>query len=387
MVSSRAGGLIGFTADASESLIDAGHEVTIFSTNLGPVPSSGEFRKLTPDEMPAAADKLDIELFDVEHPRRLVHSPDLARRLNDVAGEFDLVHVHSLWLHPQYAGARAARRNDVPYVVSPHGALDPALRGRGRARKALTSTLWQNRMLREAGVLHITTEEEGELIADVAPNVPRRVVPNGIWVDRLADPQADGERFRDRHLQGHSGKVILYFGRITFKKGIDILLRAFAQAAPEGTRLAIVGPDDEGLGPQLEALATELGVASATVFTGPLYGRDRADALAAADVWALPSHTENFGIAVVEAMALGCACVVSPAVNLAPAISQAGAGVVAELDPQVFGSAMAELLADEPRRAAVSASAREFAQRYDWSRVAPQLAELYADLLAGRMER
>ena len=96
-------------------------------------------------------------------------------------------------------------------------------------------------------------------------------------------------------------------------------------------RLAIVGPDDEGLTPALRALAGREGVAESVVFTGMLRGDDKLDALAAADVWALPSHTENFGNAVVEALAAGRAAVISPAVNIAPEIAAAGAGVVAPL--------------------------------------------------------
>ena len=85
----------------------------------------------------------------------------------------------------EFAGQWAARRAGVPYVVSPHGALDPYLRQHGRLRKALTDAAWQRRMLRNAVLLHITTEQEGELIKDIAPCTPRYTVPVGVWTVRF----------------------------------------------------------------------------------------------------------------------------------------------------------------------------------------------------------
>ena len=118
-------------------------------------------------------------------------------------------------------------------------------------------------------------------------------------------------------------------GRISHKKGIDILIRALpaiAERVPD-VRLVIVGPDDEGLSRQLAALADAKGIEDLVVFTGMLREDGRLAALAAASVWALPSKTENFGNSVIEAMAAGLPVVVSPAVNLAPAIQAGDAGV------------------------------------------------------------
>lgn len=379
MFSSRFGGPVTMVADAAESLASLGAEVTVFASDLGKAPWAGDWRSIEPDELPPNADRLDYELFPVRWPQRLMYSPELAARLDEVVGDFDLVHIHSLWLHPQYAGQRSARRHGRPYIVSPHGALDPYLRRRGRARKAATSLLWQNAMLRHADRLHVTTADEQKLIADIAPDVPRAIVPNGLWIDRLAPPDADAERFRRRHMDGFDGPLVMFLGRLNFKKGVDVLIDAFALATAKNrdARLAVVGPDDEGLLATLEGQVIDLGIEGRVVFTGALYGEDRTDALAAADVWALSSHSENFGIAVVEAMAAGAATVISPAVNLAPDVLAADAGLVAEQSPEPFAAALATLLEDEQRRAAIAENGRRWVQRYDWSVVGPQLLELY----------
>ena len=163
------------------------------------------------------------------------------------------------------------------------------------------------------------------------------------------------------------------------KKGLDRLIRAFAIASRrfDGTRLVIAGPDDEGLRPQLEALARSEGVGERVVFPGMLHGPDRLAALAGADVWALASHTENFGIAVVEALAAGVPTLVSPAVNLAGEIERAGAGFVAEPEPEPFARALAYLLEDEGRRRSYSERGREFARRFDWDALAPRIVDMY----------
>jgi glycosyltransferase involved in cell wall biosynthesis len=259
----------------------------------------------------------------------------------------------------------------VPYVVSPHGALDPWLRQRGRLRKAVAGLLWQRRMLDGAAALHFTSEAESRLAGRFSEGVPRVVVPLGVsWADfqELPPPASVGE-----------GPVVLALGRIAAKKGLDMLIRAFAltrRRFPAAT-LVVAGPDDEGLRPRLEELARSEGVGDAVVFPGMLTGRDKLAALAAADVWALASHTENFGIAVVEALAAGAPTLVSPAVNLAGEIERAGAGVVSETKPEAFAGALAYLLEDEERRAQYGERGRKFAQRYDWEALAPRIVELY----------
>jgi glycosyltransferase involved in cell wall biosynthesis len=267
----------------------------------------------------------------------------------------------------------------VPYVASPHGGLDPFQRRHGRLRKRVSWLLWQREMLERAALIHVTTQAESDLIADIAPQVPRSVVPCAVHTQEFAELPAR-ERFRNGHLNGYDGPLVLFLSRLTYKKGLDALVRAFAYARRElECRLAIAGPDDEGLRPSLERLASTLGVGADVHFCGPLYGDERLAALASAEVWALPSYTENFGIAVVEALAAGRAVVISPAVNISADMAAAEAGLVADMSPQGFGGALVEVLTNDGCRAALQSQARSFAQRYDWRVVAPQLVEMYRE--------
>lgn len=378
LITARAGGTPAFVTEGAEALEPLGVSSTLFATDLGDTPTAGGARRVSPEELPANARQLDLHLFPVQQPHRLAYSPSMARHLARVTAEFDLVHVHSLWLFPQFAAQWAARRSRVPYIVSPHGSLDPYLRSHGRLRKAVTNALWQTQMLREAALLHVTTEEEGALIADIAPATPRHTVPVGIWLDRLQSA-GDGARFRARFLDGRDADVVLFFGRITYKKGLDLLINSFAHVArvSDTAMLVIAGPDDENLRPRLQRLVDQHGLGGRVIFTGPLYHQDRADAFKAATVWALSSYTENFGIAVMEALAAGIPTIISTEVNLAGIIREHDAGIVAGTTPDAFGPALARLIVQKERHAALASRGQDLATQYDWRRVAPRLEEMY----------
>jgi glycosyltransferase involved in cell wall biosynthesis len=375
----RTGGPAVLVVELAQALEDQGVASTVFTTDMARAPAAWSGERITDGDLPDGAEGLDIRVFPLQRPYRLAYSRPLARALREEAGGFDVVHVHSLFLHPQFVAYRAARRAGIPHVVSPHGSLDPYLRRRGRARKAVNDALWQRAMLDSAALLHVTSDDEATLVSDVARDVPRAVVPLGIDWARFQQ-RGDAQRFRERHLGGEEGPVVLFLGRLTFKKGIDILIEAMADVVRRhpAARLAIVGPDDENLRPELEALAERLGIGHAVVFTGMLTGDDRADALAAARLWALSSHTENFGVAVVEAIAAGLPVVISRAVNIAPDLEAGGVALVPELEAAAFAAAIGGLLEDDELAGSMGARAREFARRYDWAAVAPRFVEMYA---------
>jgi glycosyltransferase involved in cell wall biosynthesis len=370
-LAARTGGPAVAAIELARVAAEHGVEPMIFATDAAFPAGTASGAAVTPEELPAEAAEVPTRLFPLRRPYRLARSPELRKALRREIGGYDALHIHSLYLYPQRVAAKAARRKGVPYVVSPHGALDPWLRKRGRVRKALAGLAWQRRMLQRAAALHFTSEEESSLAGSFAPGVPRKVVPLGIdWASfqELPPPASFGE-----------GPVVLALGRLAAKKGLDLLIAAFALARtrfPTAT-LVVAGPDDEGLQSGLQEQARARGVGDAVVFPGMLTGRDKLAALAAADVWALASHTENFGIAVVEALASGVATLISPAVNLAGEIERAGAGVVSDTKPEAFAGALSYLLEDTERRAQYAERGREFARRYDWDAVAPQIVQLY----------
>jgi glycosyltransferase involved in cell wall biosynthesis len=359
---------------------------TIYATDAAQPASSKPFRRLAPSDLPERADEVALRVFRTTPPRQLGFSPALARALYRDVRHADLVTIHSLNLFPQLAAYAAARQAGKPFIVTPHGALDPWLRRNSPRAKAVNGYLWQDRMLRSADALHFTTAEEARLAAISMTHGREYVIPNGVDVERFSQP-GDGHAFRDQALGGHGGTVVLFLGRVARKKGIDLLIRAFGPIARRlDAVLAVVGPDDEGLVAELARLAADVGVAERVRFVGPLYGRAQLDALAGADVWALTSYTENFGNAVVEAMAARRAVLVSTAVNLAPDVERSGAGVVTGLDAEEISLHLSNLLEDASLRAALGSRAAAFAAGYDWRSVAPRLTAMFEEVVRRHRE-
>jgi glycosyltransferase involved in cell wall biosynthesis len=373
----RVGGPAVTAVGSSVAVREHGVEATIFATDMARAVTARDKRRVTPDELPAGAERLDVHLFRARSPYRLAYAPAMRKALRRRITSYDVVHIHSLFLYPQFIAFREAATVDVPYIVSPSGALDPYLRRRSVVIKAITDALWQRRMLDGAAALHFKTEEEARLVSDLRLAPPAHVVPNGLSCsDFSALPPPDPFRRR----VAAEGPLVLSLGRLSWKKGLDVLISAFARArkrVPAAT-LVIAGPDDEGLEPGLRAQAEREGVADDVRFVGLLLGREKLEALGATDVWALSSHTENFGIAVVEALAAGRAVLVSDAVNLASEIELADAGVVAPPEPVAFADALAPLLDSPAERARLGSAARGFARRFDWSAVAPAFVSMYS---------
>jgi len=359
------------------ALDELGVSSCVFATDAVTAASAPDRRHAVSEDLPAMAANVDFRLFPVVPPRRLAFSPALHRALRKGRPP-DVLRIHSLFLFPQWSAYRYALETGTPYLVSLHGALDPWLRRRGRPRKRLVDALWQKDMLERAAAIHVTTEEERDATSDVAPRVPRVLVSNGINTADFCD-LPDPALFRRSALDGFDGQLVSYLGRISRKKGIDILLRAFAIIVDDfpDTMLAIIGPDDEGLGAKLERLARDLGIAARVRFTGPAYGPDRLAAFAATDIWVLPSHTENFGVAVIEAMAAGLPVVISKEVNIARAAREAAAALICEVDPGDVARQLRILLTSPTQAAQLGDNGRAFAANYEWPKVARELHAAY----------
>ena len=377
IVSSRIGGPALNLVQSAIALRDVGVDSTIFATDLGLALSARSRERVGPGDLPPGADSVDLRLFPARMPYRLAYAPALGRQLRQEVARYDAVHIHSLFLYPQFTAFRSAQAAAVPYIVAPCGALDPHLRTRNRLAKRVTDALWQRRMLNGAAVLHYKTADEAMLVEDLAFSAPREVIPNGIHWDEFQDlpPRA---LFRDAYLGGTDEPVILFLGRLSHKKGLDVLLDAFQRLRRTlPATLVIAGPDDEMLAPAIQRRATALGVGERVHLVGMLDRETRRAALSAADAWVLPSRTENFGTAVVEALAAGVPTVISTAVNLAPDLQAAEAALVVPVEAGPVADALTHVLADRETAERLSRKGRAFARCFDWAAVAPQLRALY----------
>jgi glycosyltransferase involved in cell wall biosynthesis len=358
-------------------------ERVIYATDAAQPASVQPFRRLSPTDLPDGASDVAIRVFRTRPPYKFGFSPGLWHALQRAVPRADLVTIHSLNLFPQYAAFTTAIRATVPYIVTPHGALSPWFASNSQLAKKITDSTWQRRMLAHAAAIHFTTQEEARLAGELTAPAPYVVIPNGVDLSRFVAP-ASRNGFRVRYLDGYEGEVVLFLGRIAKEKGIDLLIRGFAEvSAQRDALLVIAGPGDESLSGELVQLVNFLGLGGRVRFIGPLYGNDHVAALAAADVWALTSHTESFGNAVLEAMAAGCPVLVSSGVNLSREIERADAGVVTALSVEDIARALHFLLADPGMRARLRSTGRAFAQRFDWPTIASELLRTYRQVAVG----
>jgi glycosyltransferase involved in cell wall biosynthesis len=376
----RHGGPVRAVHGLCKALAARGHEVMVFTTD---VDAGGP-----PLDRPVTIDGVAVRYFPVAPPRRLYRAPAMAEALAREVPACDAVHLHSVYLWPTAAAARAAAWAGVPYVVAPRGMLVPDLvRRRGRLRKLAWLTLVERRTLAQAAALHVTSDLEAREAERLAgglglPLPPAVVIANG--VDGGPDgPPGDGAALSPAVRAALARRpLLLFLGRLSWKKGLDRLLGALA-SVPDAT-LAVAGNDEEGLRPELERLAAASGVAGRVLFVGEVHGADKAALLHGADVLVLPSYSENFGNAVLEAMAAGCPVAVSPEVGLAPAVSETAAGIVADGDPAILGPALAALLADpEGRREMGRRGAAAARQRFGWEAIARDMEAVYGRVARG----
>jgi glycosyltransferase involved in cell wall biosynthesis len=305
---------------------------------------------------------------------------DLAGVLRHEIGGADIVHVHGLWEQIQHRAARVSRKLRVPYVVTPHGMLDPWSLSQSPWKKKLYLALRMRANLDGAAAIHYTSRIERDLTVPLGLKAPTLVEPNGVDLSEFDQLPRRGT-FREKHPQVGQRPVVLFLGRLHEKKGFDILIPAFARSAPRDAVLVVAGPDRESYGRTIAALAQRERVADRLVLVGMLRGRERIEALVDADLFVLPSYQENFGIAVVEALAAGCPVVISDQVNIYKEIVEAGVGGVVPTQVAPLAAELARWMSDIELRQRAAAAAPGFVRsNYDWNVIAAHWAEHYRRL-------
>jgi len=261
------------------------------------------------------------------------HSRRLVPWLRENAHRYDAVVVHGMWQYHGLAVRRALHGGTVPYFIYPHGMLDPWFKQRYPLKHLKKWLYWpwaDYRVLRDAAAVLFTATEEARLAALSFWLYRAKPAVVGYGV-ALGEPAALGsaEEFARDWPETRGRRIVLFLGRLHPKKGGDLLIEAFARVAERHPQLHLVmaGPDDRsGVRTGLIELAVRLRVAPRITWTGMLAGSAKWSALKAAEVFALPSHQENFGIAVVEALAMGVPVLISDKVNIWREIVDAGAG-------------------------------------------------------------
>jgi glycosyltransferase involved in cell wall biosynthesis len=278
----------------------------------------------------------------------------LAGWLRENIAHFDIVHTHALFSFTPVVAALIARRASVPYILRPLGVLAPyGMTKRRAVLKRISLAMVERGLIESASAVQFTSRSELEETEKLGLRCKGVVIPLGIDVGLMANRT------------GRTGTPanFLFLSRIDPKKNLESLLEAFARLAAryDNIALQVAGGGDETYIRGLKTMADKSGLAGRVQWLGHVDGERKRHLLANADVFILPSFSENFGIAVVEALAAGLPCIVSSKVAVEDEIRRAGAGIVVGTDVASIASGIEGVLAESHRQGEMSRAARKLA--------------------------
>lgn len=308
--------------------------------------------------------------------RRLGVSPKLKHALRELACSADIIHTHSLWMMPNIYPERATRGSKCRLMVSPRGTLSKWALRRSRIRKWILWHAGQKQALRNAACLHATSVAELEEIRRLGLRNPVAVIPNGIACPAAPDQISSIEK---------NHRTLLYLARIHPKKGVDVLLRAWREIHlnhPEW-RLRIAGPNDHPYARQMMKLSASLGL-QRVEFTGELKAESKVIAFRDADLYVLPTHSENFGISVAEALAHGIPSIVFEGAPWSGLNSRNSGWWIAPGIESLVSTLRTAMALPESDLAAMGNRGHEWmSSDFDWSVIGQRMLSVYQWLVHG----
>ncbi len=375
-------------------LVKKGINVTVYTTNVGldykSVIKDAEY-KIKDVVWETELDGVKVIYFSYTHFFEFLgetgwqFSLPMAKALNKNIKNFDLVYIVSTWNFPVALASYYCRKFKKPYIISPRGHLYNYVLQKKSWKKLPYYYLILKRDLQNSSAIHYTTEDEAEQCHKILELKNKYfVIPNGINLSEYINFNEKRkliERFP--HLNGK--KIILFLGRINWKKGLNILISAFSMLVRErdDVHLLIVGDDDgDGYKEKVENWIKDYGIRDRVTFTGMLVGRDKLDAFACAEIFVLPSYSENFGMAAVEAMACGIPVVISNKVGIYREVEKNKAGIVVDTTAEDVYRGIKLLLDNAHIRNETAKNGRRLVEEYyDINKVADKMIEVYEEIL------
>jgi len=379
------GGVVTSVRELTKSLADIGVQTHVWTTRRGYDRSinAGADQALI-------ASGVELRYFPVHAwhwlGHRYAYSAQLHLSLRGELPQFDLVHIHALWLYPTAVAARLCRLRKIPYVISPCGALDPYGMGSHWLFKRIYGFLVERKNLSGASAIHFTSCLEQKRAELFGIKVPTVIIPRPIT--REAVRNLPRGAFRAQHPEVQDRKIILFLGRLHPKKRPDLVAQAFSLICQKrgDIHLVLAGPD-QGSVKQVRRTLEQTNVLQHTTFLDWISGPDKWALYGDSCLFLLPSEDENFGVSALEAMAAKIPVLLSPSVGIAEWVAQAEAGMVLQPEAARWASAMSSLLDDQRIREAMGKRGYQLAwDRFGGRRIAEQMRGVYSRLCGGEMQ-
>ncbi|HEY9598523.1 MAG TPA: glycosyltransferase [Cyanophyceae cyanobacterium] len=314
--------------------------------------------------------------------KEFIFSAALTRWLWQHAKDYEMIETHYLFSYASTCAGAIARCQGIPYTVRTMGQLSPWALKQSLLKKQIYSRLIERRNLNRASAIHCTSASEAEDVRNFGIQTPIINLPLGVLPPK-ADPEAK-QKLRQRYKIPETIPIVLFFSRLHYKKRPDLLIEAMAKLAPEhqNFHLILAGSGEPDYLQYLIKQVYSVGLKFQTTFPGFVTGEDKELLLQGSDIFVLPSFSENFGVAVAEAMAAGLSVIITPEVQIAPDIAAAQAGLVVEGEVEPLKNAIATLLTSPNLRQQLGENGKHLvSRRYSWNAIAHNLASAYSALI------
>jgi glycosyltransferase involved in cell wall biosynthesis len=363
-----------------QSLQNANCEVEIATTN-----DNGETLLDVPLNILHEYQGVPVRFFarfspNIAAVREFAFSAGFTRWLWHHIQDYDLIHVHAIFSYCSTVAMAIARLQNIPYLVATHGLLCQWALEQGTSKKNTYLKLIEYSNLNHASGLHLNSQLEKQEIDDLYLKCPQFVIPHGLEVLELI-PNAN-QRLRAYFQLPAQEPIILFLSRIHPKKGLEYLIQALAQIKDKKFTLIIAGNGDSDYEAQINSCLHDYGLEDCSLMTGFVEGELKQLLLQGANLFVLTSYSENFGVAVLEALAAGTPALVTPGVALAQEIEQNDLGYVVPQEPTAIAKAIEKHLElPESEEDKLSQKARQFVlDNYSWDKIAQQLLTVYSVL-------
>lgn len=380
-VSPARGGTSRAVLDMVRALRDGGIEAEIVATN-----DDGDNLLDVPLGISTLFDRVPTYFFARCSPqlpalREFAFSGSFTTWLFQNITKYDAIHVHAVFSYTSTVAMAIARLKGVPYITTPHGMLCSWSLQQGGQKKQTYFNIIERANLNGARSIQVTCQQERDEVAILNLKSPTFVLPLALTDTPVQIPDA-AKRLRESLDCDRDEPIVLFLSRLHYKKGLEYLIPALGRLKERRFTFVLAGNGTPAYEAEIQALLANAGIAQRTRMVGFVEGERKDLLIQGANLFALTSHSENFGISVLEALAVGTPVLVTPGVGLAPIIGDKGLGFVADLDIESIAGAIERVLTDLDRAKAIGERARKFTlEHYTWEPIAAELIRVYGDLL------
>lgn len=378
------GGPIASNHNLNRALVKKGIDVTVYTTNVGLDKKISLNQEVNVNGVKVTYFNF-IKFFEFLGTTGWQFSLELTHALKRNLNSVDIVYLPAVWNYPTTVAAYYCRKYRKPYIVALKGVLYPYTKSKSAWKKWPYYKLFAERNIKNATAIHYTSEDEANRCHSLFLGLKNQaiIIPNGIELSEFNNLPSR-ENLRKRYPILKDKKIVLFLGRINWIKGLDILVKAYSRLVKErdDVHLLIVGSDEEGYKGKVKGWLKDEGALKRVSFTGMLSGREKLEAFAGSDVFVLPSYSENFGMAVVEAMAFNLPVIISDKVGIYEEVEKAKAGFIIHTDENELYSAMVKILDNKQESLEMGRRGRKLVEEHFASeKVADKMIKVFEGII------